>query len=171
MTKNEIRAAKILAGLFILLGIFILCAAAYLYLKYRYLNNLYAELKVQELILREANNKNEHEAISADMADLRDFKDLELVQPLEFSADFQAEIHKIVSSNDVTIVSSEIYTSQDQAFIVNLDLDIMGNYANIINILAEWRKLPFAVRIAEFDIKHSGSLTYEAILKLQALLK
>ena len=105
------------------------------------------------------------------MADLKDFKDLELVQPLEFSADFQAEIHKIVSSNDVTIVSSEIYTSQDQAFIVNLDLDIMGNYANIINILAEWRKLPFAVRIAEFNINHSGSLTYEAILKLQALLK
>ena len=172
MTKNEKRAAKILAGLFILLGIFIASVAVYLYLKYRYLDNLYAELQVQELMLREANNKTEREAVSADMADLKDFKDFKLVQPLEFSADFQAEIHKIVSSNDVKIVSSDVYSLQEQPFIANLDLNIKGKRGNIINLLAELRTLPFAVRLASLDIEYSDNVTQdEASMTLQGLMK
>ncbi|MBQ3625240.1 MAG: hypothetical protein II948_00635, partial [Synergistaceae bacterium] len=61
MNENERRAAAVLAGLFILLGIFIACVAFYLYYKSSYLNNLYAELNAQGVMLQISNNKSERD--------------------------------------------------------------------------------------------------------------
>ena len=87
MNKNERRAAAVLAVLFVLLGIFIACVAFYLYYKSSYLNNLYAELNAQGVMLRISNNKAERDNLSDA---LNDFKVLNnLLQPLPADVDFQ----------------------------------------------------------------------------------
>lgn len=173
MNENERRAAAVLAGLFILLGIFIACVAFYLYYKSSYLNNLYAELNAQGVMLKISNNKTERDNLSDA---LNDFKVLDnLLQPLPADVDFQDEVQKIVTSNDVEIISSQVaqVANEDESGqnILNLDLIIKGNYANIIKILAELRALPFPLRIAEFEIKDSENLNQEVSVKLQALIK
>ena len=170
MNKNERRAAAVLAVLFVLLGIFIAFAAFYLYYKSSYLNNLYAELNAQGVMLQISNNKAERDNLSDA---LNDFKVLNnLLQPLPADVDFQDEVQKIVTSNDVEIISSQVANEDDSGQnILNLDLNIKGNYANIIKILAEWRALPFPLRIAEFEIKESENLNQEVSVKLQALSK
>ncbi|MBQ6910073.1 MAG: hypothetical protein IJQ29_08130, partial [Synergistaceae bacterium] len=101
MNENERRAAAVLAVLFVLLGIFIACVAFYLYYKSSYLNNLYAELNAQGVMLKISNNKAERDNLSDA---LNDFKVLDnLLQPIPADVDFQEEVQKIVTSNDVEI--------------------------------------------------------------------
>ena len=84
-------------------------------------------------------------------------------------------MQKIVTSNDVEIISSQVaqVANEDESGqnILNLDLIIKGNYANIIKLLAELRVLPFSLRVAEFEIKESENLNQEVSVKLQALIK
>ena len=170
MNKNERRAAAVLAGLFILLGIFIACVAFYLYYKSSYLNNLYAELNAQGVMLKISNNKTERDNLSDALNDLKALNNL--LQPLPADVDFQDEVQKIVTSNDVEIISSQVANDDESGQnILNLDLNIKGNYTNIIKVLAEWRALPFPLRIAEFEIKGGENLNQAVSVKLQALIK
>ena len=170
MNKNERRAAAVLAGLFILLGIFIACVAFYLYYKSSYLNNLYAELNAQGVMLQISNNKSERDNLTDTLNDLKALNNL--LQPLPADVDFQDEVQKIVTSNDVEIISSQVANDDESGQnILNLDLNIKGNYTNIIKVLAEWRALPFPLRIAEFEIKGGENLNQEVSVKLQALIK
>ena len=180
MTKNEKRAAKILAGLFILLVIFIVSVAVYLYFRYRYLDNLYTELQVQKLMLREFNDKAESEDLEAKMAEseakiaeLEAFNN-KLLRPVSDEAYFMDEITKVLISNDIEIISSDVYSPQDQRFIANLDLNVKCKHANIKNFLYDLRKLPFNVRIASFDTEYSDNLMQDEAgitLQMQALLE
>ena len=170
MNKNERRAAAVLAGLFILLGIFIACVAFYLYYKSSYLNNLYAELNAQGVMLQISNNKSERDNLTDTLNDLKALNNL--LQPLPADVDFQDEVQKIVTSNDVEIISSQVANDDESGQnILNLDLNIKGNYTNIIKVLAEWRALPFPLRIAEFEIKGGENLNQAVSVKLQALIK
>ncbi|MBQ9582062.1 MAG: hypothetical protein IJR21_06805 [Synergistaceae bacterium] len=170
MNENERRAAAVLAGLFILLGIFIACVAFYLYYKSSYLNNLYAELNAQGVMLQISNNKSERDNLTDTLNDLKALNNL--LQPLPADVDFQDEVQKIVTSNDVEIISSQVANDDESGQnILNLDLNIKGNYANIIKVLAEWRALPFPLRIAEFEIKGGENLNQAVSVKLQALIK
>ena len=170
MNENERRAAAVLAGLFILLGIFIACVAFYLYYKSSYLNNLYAELNAQGVMLQISNNKSERDNLTDTLNDLKALNNL--LQPLPADVDFQDEVQKIVTSNDVEIISSQVANDDESGQnILNLDLNIKGNYTNIIKVLAEWRALPFPLRIAEFEIKGGENLNQAASVKLQALIK
>ncbi|MBQ3377322.1 MAG: hypothetical protein IJG62_03535 [Synergistaceae bacterium] len=170
MNENERRAAAVLAGLFILLGIFIACVAFYLYYKSSYLNNLYAELNAQGVMLQISNNKSERDNLTDTLNDLKALNNL--LQPLPADVDFQDEVQKIVTSNDVEIISSQVANDDESGQnILNLDLNIKGNYTNIIKVLAEWRALPFPLRIAEFEIKGGENLNQAVSVKLQALIK
>ncbi|MBR0095884.1 MAG: hypothetical protein IJP88_01735, partial [Synergistaceae bacterium] len=170
MNENERRAVAVLAGLFILLGIFIACVAFYLYYKSSYLNNLYAELNAQGVMLKISNNKTERDNLSDALNDLKALNNL--LQPLPADVDFQDEVQKIVTSNDVEIISSQVANDDESGQnILNLDLNIKGNYTNIIKVLAEWRALPFPLRIAEFEIKGGENLNQAVSVKLQALIK
>ena len=170
MNKNERRAAAVLAGLFILLGLFIACVAFYLYYKSSYLNNLYAELNAQGVMLQISNNKSERDNLTDTLNDLKALNNL--LQPLPADVDFQDEVQKIVTSNDVEIISSQVANDDESGQnILNLDLNIKGNYTNIIKVLAEWRALPFPLRIAEFEIKGGENLNQAVSVKLQALIK
>lgn len=160
----------VLAGLFILLGIFIACVAFYLYYKSSYLNNLYAELNAQGVMLQISNNKSERDNLTDTLNDLKALNNL--LQPLPADVDFQDEVQKIVTSNDVEIISSQVANDDESGQnILNLDLNIKGNYTNIIKVLAEWRALPFPLRIAEFEIKGGENLNQAVSVKLQALIK
>lgn len=170
MNKNERRAAAVLAVLFVLLGVFIACVAFYLYYKSSYLNNLYAELNAQGVMLQISNNKAESDNLTDTLNDLKALNNL--LQPLPADVDFQEEVQKIVTSNDVEIISSQVANDDESGQnILNLDLIIKGNYANIIKILAELRALPFPLRIAEFEIKGGENLNQAVSVKLQALIK
>lgn len=170
MNENERRAVAVLAGLFILLGIFIACVAFYLYYKSSYLNNLYAELNAQGVMLQISNNKSERDNLTDTLNDLKALNNL--LQPLPADVDFQDEVQKIVTSNDVEIISSQVANDDESGQnILNLDLNIKGNYTNIIKVLAEWRALPFPLRIAEFEIKGGENLNQAVSVKLQALIK
>lgn len=81
--------------------------------------------------------------------------------------EFLAEIHNLINQNNIAMIALR----NDEPAIFKLNL--CGNYYSFINLLADWRKIPFAFRITDLRITRNEILPsdfVDAELTLEAYI-
>lgn len=179
MNLKEKRAAMILALLFLLLGVMILCVAYYLNNRVNFLNAQLAALNERTMKLKnnQANLEAERENLTGTLDELENYN----FKPVSSDIAFYSEIQRAAVENKVSIISSQSVASQSENDknknkIGNLSaiaMNLKGSYTNVVNLIAAWRALPFPVRILALEIKNNDLRTgqVEVSVTVQAFVK
>lgn len=174
MNSNEKRAAIILAALFLLLGFALLCVVYYLNNRVRFLNAQITTLNEQNSRLKRntADRISERNILSDEIYGFEREEYNYNLAPEYDATETYAIIFRKALDNSVTVLSSgNVTTEGGNKNIISININLRGEYSDMINLLADWRALPFPLKISEFEIKNIDNGQTETNVIIQALIK